>query len=224
METKFTPGPWNLVDMALWLYPDNPTEVSLDYLRRLDAEAPGTWYGSVKWDGWRRIASNVGGRWQWRAKPSGSGCLRSMPPDLQAEFESLPWPADVTLDCEWVGTREVKHKPAHSLYVFDLLLPKTPFVERRQQLYEIINILKAVPIPIAHMRVPNVYLVPYRQNPGLVDMFMEQLTNPLSEGIVVRRADEQIIGHPTRCVNSPFVFKTKYRNVRNMRDLKEMPA
>ncbi len=211
------------MNMALWLYPDNPTEVSMDYLRRLDAEAPGTWYGSVKWDGWRRIASNVGGRWQWRAKPSGSGGLRSMPADLQAEFESLPWPADVTLDCEWVGPRVADAKPVHSLHIFDLLIPKTPFVERRSRLLKIIAGVDGQKF-LGACRMPHVHFMPYRINPGLVDMFMEQLTNPLSEGIVVRRADEQIIGHPTRCVNSPFVFKVKYRNVRNMRDLKEMPA
>ncbi len=200
--------------MSVFLYPDNPTEVSLDYLRRLDAEAPGTYLGQPKLDGWRRLAIKRNGVWMWYSKPSGSGSVKSMPRDLQAEFEGLDLPSDMVYDMEWIGTRMVEHKPAHSLYVFDWypLDCKPTFSERIIGLGSVLS------------ESPRVKLAPLFSNPGLVDRFTEQLQNPISEGLVVRRADSKIIGHPTRCVNSPFVFKTKYRNVRNMRDLKELPA
>ena len=33
---------------------DNPTLISLDMLRQLDTDPPGTWLAQSKYDGWRR--------------------------------------------------------------------------------------------------------------------------------------------------------------------------
>lgn len=198
--------------MSLYIYPDDPARVSIDMLKRMDDDAPGTWYGSVKHNGFRRFATKWKGEWTWKAKPAGSGALKEMPHALREEFEALPWPNDITLDCEWTGTRMIAEHPKHELWVFDLLNDK-PFVERRAELYEIVNPHTCNGNWERFKHAPNVHLVPYRRNPGLVEMFAEQLTNPASEGLVVRRADSKIIGHHSRCVENPHVRKILKGNI-----------
>lgn len=186
-------------------YPDNPVSVSVAFLKTIDADPPGTWLASCKWDGWRRIATKDNGRWNFRAKPSGSGETKTMPDSLRVEFEEMDLPGDCAYDCEWVGPRGVFLKrPDHRLYVFDwypLNGPCPPFSERHTGLGNLIF-------------GENISFVDCFSNPGLVDRFQEQMTNPLSEGLVVRRADSTIIGHPSKCVDNPKIFKVKFRDVR----------
>ncbi len=154
------------------------------------------------------------GQYTWRSKPGSGSSARPLPPDLQAEFEALPWPDDVTLDMEFVGPRMIEHKPQPSLHVFDIL-SNEPFEIRRKRLYDIVKplVYNGNWEAFCHSRVK---IVPYQRNPGLVQMFEDQLINPLSEGLVIRRADSRIIGHPARCVDNPHVLKVKYRNVREL--------
>ncbi len=145
----------------------------------------------------------------WRAKPQGSGELKPMPRDLQAEFESLDLPQDRVYCCEWIGNRMVEHKPEHRLYVWDwypLGQPCPPFAERH------------IGLGALMAGTPNkVHFVPYQASPGLVDLFAQQMLDPLSEGLVIRRFDSKVIGHPTRCKDNPHVLKCKYRDIRELK-------
>ncbi len=199
-------------------YPDNPKPVSLDFLRKLDADPPGTWIGQPKLDGWRRVAWHGDGGWQYISKRESSGNRRPLPLDLQAEFEGLPWPDGLGLDCEWMGPRQVAHIKGDSLHVFDLLMgPVTPgstrsdwlgdmpFVDRYILLHSLME---------SGRQSKQVRLVPAWANPGLVDRFMEQTQDPLSEGLVVRRADSKLIGALHRSAENPHWFKVKYRGIK----------
>lgn len=191
------------------MYPDNPSAVSLEFLKRLDADAPGRWLAQPKYDGWRRIIDrNDDGSYTWRAKPSGSGSTKSVPDDLRAEFESMNWPRGCTLDVEWMGQRITREQ---KIFVFDLLrhngkwLRKVPFLERSL-------ILNGPVRPDSFGS--RVRYAPVFQNPGLADRFLEQMTNPESEGLVVRRADSGIVGGLSTCEPNPLCFKVKYRDIR----------
>ncbi len=198
----------------MFLYPDNPTRVSIDFLKRMDDDAPGTWLGSVKHNGYRRFATKAGNQWTWRAKPAGSGELKEMPRALREEFEALPWPDGITLDMEWTGTRMIAEHPKHELWVFDVLAgPETeflhalnsgePFSARTDYLTNLwYDVVEKDKILTGH-----IHFVTHFSNPGLVDLFQRQLCDDASEGIVVRRADSKIIGNAHRCVEHPHVRK-----------------
>ena len=192
---------------------DNPRLISVDMLAKLDKDPPGTWCGQKKLDGWRRTITKSAGNptgtpWSYQAKHTSGLAAKSMPDDLRTTFESLPWPAGV-YDCEWVGPRQAGGE--HSLWVFDLLhgkgrwLGDTPFFHRYA-------LLKEIMAGVAWKNAGGIYLVPVFSNPGLVDRFMEQTTDDLSEGIVIRRADSGLVGSTTACKDNPLWFKVKFKD------------
>ncbi len=172
--------------------PDNPNLIDVDYLRRLDADAPGRWLAQPKLDGWRRWAWLDDAGWHWGAK---KGLARApLPEDLRRKFEALPWPAGIGLDMEWVGPRQAGG--AHSsLHLFDLWmaggtwLGKFPFQHRYHCLANIV-----AEIDMKEDSALCIFIVSIRANPGLVALFEAQRANPLSEGLVIRRADSGLVG------------------------------
>jgi len=56
--------------------------------------------------------------------------------------------------------------------------------------------------------------LPVFANPGLVEIFQQQMQDPLSEGLVVRRADSGLILDLRAPKENPLWFKLKYRNIR----------
>lgn len=188
----------------MFYFPDSPTEISPDLLRKLDAEQPGKYIAQPKYDGWRRFAQHTGGRWIWRSKPGNARETMPLPDDLREEFEAHFWPQDITVDLEWVGSHRNNQKPG--LYVFDLIRKDVPFIERYTRLGKLLD------------ESERIHIVPAWSNPGLHDHFVAQLTTGgLTEGLVVRRADSHIIGHPSRCVTSPHVFKVKFSNSKELK-------
>lgn len=204
-------------------YPDNPSRVSLAFLKDLDAQAPGTWLAQPKLDGWRKIADNTSGQWVYSAKHDTGPAAKPLPDELRREFEALPWPPNIVLDMEWCGNRCVQHVKEHSLHVFDLLscdlrildllsygddgwLGQVPFEKRYSALEYIVQML-----PVLGGKPKHVHLIPCRKNPGLVDYFAEQLTNPLSEGLVVRHKDSKLVGSFTKPAVGDRMFKVKHR-------------
>ncbi len=187
-----------------FLFPNDPVQVSLAFLARINAEEPGKYLGSCKWDGWRRLVVKENGKWVWRAKPSGAGALTPIADSVRVEFEELDLPSEMVYDCEYVGFRMIENSPEPCLYVFDwypLSGPCPSFEERHIGLGNLIH-------------GENVRFVDQTQNPHLMDLFERQLCNPLSEGIVVKRADSRVEGHPSRCTDHSHCYKIKYRNVR----------
>jgi ATP-dependent DNA ligase len=196
-------------------FTDQPQLVSADFLRRLDDDPPGTWMGSKKLDGYRRVADNTSGRWEYQAKHTSGPASKQMPVPLTQFFESLAWPANVVLDCEYIGMRCVANTHGqHSLHVFDILyyqrdwLGAMPFKKRYALLEHLfIKVMELAGFP---QNAP-VQFVPARKNPGLVAMYQEQFTDALSEGLVVRHADSTLVGSFTACAKGDRMYKVKYR-------------
>lgn len=203
------------------MFPDNPTPISLNMLESLerrDADKPGRWIAQPKMDGWRRCCfRSMGGRWTYTSKRQSAGSTIELPPELRSALERLAlryqnarhggrtWP--LALDCEWIGKRMVEHVDFDRLWIFDLLLPDLPFSQRLELLDDLQE----------HCREAVVQVMPHWSNPGLVERFQDQLTDPLSEGLVVRRADSVHLLGEKDCKVHPLVFKVKYRDVKERR-------
>jgi len=187
-------------------YPDNPREISLDLLAKLDRE-PGSWIGSTKLCGRRRLLhfDNATSSCDIQAKHSHE-CMQ-MPPHLLDQIKTLLFlmPVDgITVDCEWVGcsTDGALESGSHRLVGFDVLrwggcwLDGVDYADRLE----------------LQRQIPMEWVQVYR-SPGLCDAFNEQLCNPLSEGLVIRHKQQRIIMRDNRCVDHPLMFKCKHKTV-----------
>lgn len=192
-------------------FPDSPREISLDLLRKLDAEQAGTWHASVKVDGRRRMAYKNAGVFTYHAK-NRDDCAE-MPFDLRREFESFQWPDGIGLDMEWAGPRHTGDQ--QSLWIFDLLA--TPHngetfnmtYETRMAMLDLYCMEAGV-----GLRESRIHVVPRFYNPGLCERFAEQMADPLSEGLVVRRRDSKIKGHWERSIEGEHLYKIKFKRKR----------
>ena len=194
-------------------YPDSPTPVSPDFLKKIDQDAPGTWLGSIKADGFRRICQKNGKVWHISGKKGGTGEHVKMPNEIADALAEYPWPENITLDCEWIGRRMIEHVAHEYLYVFDIL-DGAPAIQRLS-LLNTFGMLWGDSVLVKFM--------PVWTNPGLFDRFQEQMTNPLSEGLVVRRADSRHLMGRNGCKTNPHCLKIKYRNIREQTHVKEQP-
>lgn len=182
------------------VFPDNPVRVGPEFLRLCDKEEPGKYIAQPKYDGYRRLAHIDGGNVVWQAKHKSEAA----PMFAQVYYESFLRHLDgVTLDCEYVGPRRCGGvKPPPFLHVFDVVrsggvwLRNVPFAKR-------LELLKTL------ARVRNVPR--HAANPNLLDFFLEQMQDPTSEGIVVRRADSGLILDESRCRDNPMWWKVKNR-------------
>jgi hypothetical protein len=187
--------------------PDDPRRVSWDFVKKLDQEdAPGTWLAQKKSDGWRRLAYRRRGTWAYYSKHDREA--KSPPGDLVAEFESLPWPDNVAFDMEWVGPRCVDVlRGRHEFRVHDLLYMNgiwqgdVTFLRRHEALAKLFKGSERVSLtPVV--------------GENLYKLFEEQKEDPLSEGIVIRRAGSGLIGDPRKVHDNPSWFKCKYRDIK----------
>ena len=178
--------------------PDNPCLVSLDYLRRVDGEnPPGALLAQSKLNGHRRVALFLPHGWIYISKYSAGPAARALPASVKAPFEGHAWPAGIGIDCEWVGPRG----GAQALWVFDLCYYRgewcgdMPFSDRH-----------AILASLAYRHTVRCY-----PNPGLVDVFYQELTVPQSEGLVIRRADSKLIGKWDGFAESGTTWKVKFQ-------------
>lgn len=183
---------------------DSPVLISIDLLKTIDAERAGTWLGSAKLDGRRRLAYFDGRDWLYRAKNRVDSL--DIPVHLRNALEMIPWKAGTGIDLEWTGLRGAGD--AGVLYIFDVLYVdgsfcQWPFVKRVEWL-RLWSQYTSLLVQFAQ----------HKENPGLFSLFQEQLCNPLSEGIVAVRADSTLIGNRERSVESPHCFKVKFTRMR----------
>ncbi len=200
----------------MFQYSNDPCRVSYALLEQMDNDPPGTWLASSKKNGWRRFIQKVGGKFIYRAKPSGTGSDKPMmPPALKAEFEALPWPDGITLDCELTGVRQVATYRKHELWVFDVLaLEDMPWLSGAS-FFERIAVLTNVMLYMPQSQ--NVHLVEHFENPGIVEMFQRELCDEESEGLVVKRADSKIDFNMSRCTEHAHCRKILKGSVKEAR-------
>lgn len=192
------------------MFPDNPTPISLDLLRKLDGERPGRWIAQPKMDGWRRCCCWNGRRWNITSKRQSAGSTIPLPAEIRSALEALAVLSPLNLDCEWVGKRMVEHVERDVLWIFDLLHQRMTAEDRLFYLDEQIAPL------LSEGGTGPIRVVPHWSNPGLVQRFEEQLLDPLSEGLVIRRADSLPLLNPRQCATHPLCFKVKYRNIKEL--------
>lgn len=196
-------------------FTDSPTLISLDLLAKLDAEPAGTYLYQTKYDGVRRQIWNDADGWHYRAKNRDDAM--PMHKGLQEEFEALPWPQGIGLDCEVMGRRDKDGVPM--LYIFDLWMfeGKWRGGERfdTRQTAIIFALTDMIFNNNGELCSKNIKMVDAHANPGMVEAFAHQMTIEGSEGLVIRRADSTIIGNRERSVENPNWFKTKFIRVRD---------
>lgn len=199
-------------------FPDDPNRISVDYLKELTDSSPeGELYGQVKSDGWRRPGYKVNGKWSFYAKRGiGEEAAKQPPADLVAEMASMGWPDNIAFDMEWMGTRcKEQLKGVHHFRIFDLLYldgvwqGKVPFRERYSKLRQLFLAAKQKAIGPTD----RIVLVEARTK-NLSEWFQEQKQDPLSEGLVVRRAGSGLIGDIRKNQTNPQWFKIKYRDIK----------
>ena len=192
-------------------YPDLPQEIDMSYLERMDREPPGTYCAQSKLDGQRFTEEWKDGEWTFAAKNNPA----KWPDDLTEEWVEFWRPVtsrfwQLRTDSEWTGPRQ--GKPS-IVWLFDLLsykdkwLGDTPFPDRYSCLARMYFKLMGNK-PLGRIR-----LLPVFTNPGLVDLFHQQLVNPLSEGIVIRRHDSGLVGGLNHPVVNPMWMKAKFETV-----------
>jgi hypothetical protein len=196
-------------------FTDQPQSVSLEFLRRIDNDAPGTWLGQSKLNGFRKIADNTDGTWHYGAKHTTGDAAKPLPDALRTEFEALAWQKGIVLDSEWLGCRSVANITRHSLHIFDILTHEGQWLgsmgyERRLELLAAVCKQAGVSDPDHSEAESDVFLVPTWANPGLIERFIEQMENPLSEGLVVRQRHSGLIGSFTSPATNPQMLKVKF--------------
>jgi hypothetical protein len=197
--------------------PDNPVRISVTELKRMDSEPDGTYLAQSKMDGWRRVAIHLPAGWQYISKHSCGPGAKEMPLDLRQEFESYNWPDGTGIDCEWLGPRETGQ--THELWLFDLCylagtwIGDLSFEARYNMLADMVT--SRFRYPFSDSDRSHVHLTPVYRNPGLVDVFMEQLSVEHSEGLVIRRADSTLVGAHNRFADNPLWWKCKFTRKAN---------
>ena len=192
-------------------YPDDPSIVTPEYLLELERDWPGHYLAQVKGDGWRRPAYIDGDVTFYAKRGDGREAKKQPPKDLQDEFASMGWPDGIALDMEWMGPRQVEHlKGRHEFWIFDMVYQghkwlgrRTGFAERLARLRDVWDGLSMA---------PRVRLLEARDT-GFVEFFEEQKSDPLSEGLVLRRKDSGLIGNLSSATKNPGMVKCKYRDI-----------
>jgi hypothetical protein len=208
-------------------FPDNPTRISAALLKRLDADAPGTWLAQPKYNGWRCViwspgsAPGVEQQWVYASKYKTGPRAKPPPKELRKALEALFWPETAgpppgcAFDAEWMGPRGgTPHFVLFDLVSFHEWLGNMPFQDRYDwlaDLYEQATTGHSMGALDSLRRDPLVKLAPCWRNPGLHDRYLEQLQDPLSEGLVLRRADSKLIGSFDGPADNPQWFKVKYK-------------
>lgn len=219
----------------MFRFPDDPTRVSREYLRKLDEEPFGTWLAQPKSDGWRRPGyfmngdlfkdgcpicppsqKKAGRHWHFFAKKSdGQEALRQPPQDLVEELSLIPFPDNTAFDMEWMGPRVVDAlRGRNEFRIFDLMYLSgiwqgtIAFPERYANLKSIFAdcIGKT-------SGVERISLVPMVDK-DLGVYFDLQKKDGTSEGLVLRHRQSTLIGNVRSVQSNPLWLKVKYRDIK----------
>lgn len=198
-------------------FPDDPMRISSDYLKRLsDEKKPGTWIAQPKYDGWRRPAYKIDGKWTFFAKRgTGEESKRTPPPDISRALDALDLPDGTAFDAEWMGPRDINGllKGRHYLVLFDLQyqagewLGAVPFEERLKRMRKMLHDAKYYVGDASFINVaPTV-------DSDWFKYYTEMTKDPLVEGIVLKEASGGLVGDYAKAKDNGSWYKVKYRDI-----------
>jgi ATP-dependent DNA ligase len=211
-----------------FLCPDKPHEVGPEWLDEL---RPDEWLSQVKWDGWRCL-SYIDAPGEVRMLSSGGRDFaetqnmerQRIIADMKRAIVALGLPSGTVLDSELAGPRG--HHP-WSLQVFDCLawdgdwLRSTPYWDRwglcraageRMPAGGYLHLCETV---VGQANRPNAFLEHFQALKQ--DWIATGSGMHYAEGIVMKRLSGTLYLNPRSCVESPHLFKIKYRDIRDSR-------
>jgi hypothetical protein len=182
-----------------WPMPDMPKRVSYAYLEKLDAQ-PG-YCASAKLNGECLCIHCDAGHFELSGK--GGEKRKPLSPALIRWVQRVLCDYDgLSVQCELIGPRldYLGDMPMPRIVVVDCLrwsglwLRALGFVKR-------IGVLQDHGIP--HLE--------YVESPRMCELFQAQLTDPVSEGVVVRRSSSGLVLHDDVCKERDGFYKVKFR-------------
>jgi len=184
-----------------WPKPDMPRRVSYRYLETLDMAPAGEYVAAAKLNGECIVIHCDAGHFALQGKNGAK--QKPLPADLIRWVQSNLCDHDgLSVQAEFIGPRAdyLGDMPTPRIVVVDLFrlrgkwLRTTYFTHR-------IDLLRDLSIP--HLS--------YVESPHMCDLFKAQLTDPVSEGVVVRRASSGLVLHDDVCKEREGFFKVKFR-------------
>lgn len=197
----------------IFRYPDDPCRIPFSELEYYEKQ--GNWLCQPKWDGWRRpgYLESKGGKWEFHSKYEKGEQTTEPPAGLVAEFASLGFPDGTAFDMEWMGPRVIDAlRGRHFFVLLDLLYWNGQWqgdVQCRHR-YENMRTLAALHKARQKVPTPNVMVVDSVDS-GFVEMYRDQMRNPLTEGVVIKHGISTLLGNFRRPVDNPLWKKAKYR-------------
>jgi len=198
-------------------YGDDPVMVSENRLREINQESD-KWVATPKYDGWRRfiywtgeltLLSKSRGKAEEARKPLPTKLMDQLRGLVQAMPEGMAW------DVEWMGPR---CHCEHHLIVHDILYSAGDWVghlgyEKRHPLLEKLWVAaKAAEVA------PDIKIVQAWRGEDFEALYEAQRENPLSEGLVLKKAGVALIQSDVfkvadKVLDNPSYVKVKYRDV-----------
>jgi len=181
-----------------WPMPDMPKRVSYDYLQKLDGQ--GGYCASPKLNGECIIIHcDEGFEVQGKGGPKGkvlSPALTRWVQRVLCDYDGL------SVQAELIGPRAdyLGDMPTPRIVVVDCLRwagrwnRTMPFVARMALLTD--------------QGIPH---LDYVESPHMCELFQAQLTDPVSEGVVVRRSSSGLVLHDDVCKEREGFYKVKFR-------------
>lgn len=196
-----------ITERFIFRYPDNPFSVMPSVLLDLEKQ-PGRWIAQLKYDGFRSLLYKENGQWIRHSKyDTGPQARKQIPLSLISALDDLNLPDGTAFDAEWMGLRAVEHlRGRHFLVVFDLHYMDRqwqgdlPYVQRLQTLKKL----------LAKNKSPDIELIGSTEI-GLLNLFEQSKSMPLTEGIVVKAKDSLLKGGRNASVKNPKWMKVKWR-------------
>jgi hypothetical protein len=203
---------------------DLPQLVDVSFLDELDKEEPGTYLAQPKIDGHHLDARQSGKVWKFYNK-HGHIIKKKIPAELMADWVEFTAPLDgkdARFNAEWVGPRcnSPHHIVLRDLYEWEgEWMGHTMFVDRYAALAkvydELVSEFGSIP---ERIRLSECWPSGLPENAtdgweyvSLRSRFLQQLQDPTSEGLVIRRFNSLLIGSTTKATENPHWFKIKAR-------------
>ena len=188
---------WTDKHESLWRAPDKPIRATLGNLPIL--ERRGGYVAQPKIDG-HRAAVEIDDH-EIRVISRQDNPL-PVSVAVKEQVRSLNLPAGTMLDCEWAGRRA---KAAEGLWILGLLFWEWIWVGP-QSLTERLKPLEVLTdLPPLINRVAS-------HTEGFLPLLLDQIGDPLSEGIVLKRIATPLVGKRSGSAKNPGWYKVKWRD------------